>query len=570
MPTLDELITKYSMDSKGYEEGADKVGTKTKSVAADIDRLGLSVTGVQNRLKNFGGGISGTIGGVVDRVGGAFRGLLGPIAGLVGGAGLVAAGGYAVNAAMSFDTLERSMTAVVGSAEKAKAAMAFVDQLAVPSVFTSEDLATAATRLEAFQLQTQKYLPVVEKLGTVFGATKDKLMQFVEALGFIRSGRYGEGFQSLSSAGISREALTADGLKFDKSGEFKGSVTQALDAITAEVNARFGRLSEQMASGPAAKMGSFMDAVGRAARSAGFAILTVLMPAVEKVSDFLGYLVSSGVIDRVANSIAHMFNGGSIGDALVKGIAYVVASIQAIPVVVNVAGQAFNQFFHYIFDNLKVLADLWVGIWTFTQALSGIQALMGVIKDLRIAEEGLAVVAVIAKAAIGGAPEVLASIAIAGLAATAAVAAVNALYPAVGDSDIGTQAGMVGDWIDKKAKGYISGWKDQKTAPDPVTGTDAAQDAATQAQMGGPIDRLASIERNTKETAENTRDHSRSALGGGNLGRIGVTVAEMNAMRRNRDLRIHVSGGHRLESALEELIQDAIRQAVREGHIQPG
>ena len=121
------------------------------------------------------------------------------MASVAGMAGLVGLSTYAVNAAISYDTLSRSLTAITKSGERAKQVLNFADVLAGPSVFGSEELASAALTLEAFGLKTEKYLPVVEKLGTIFGGTAGDMMQFVNSLGMLKGGRSGEAFESLIS-----------------------------------------------------------------------------------------------------------------------------------------------------------------------------------------------------------------------------------------------------------------------------------------------------------------------------------------------------------------------------------
>lgn len=264
---VDTLVTKYTLDSSGYQQGAKHVVGATQGIASKI-------------------------------------GVLAGTAGALSISGLAA---FAINSAVSFDTLTRSLTAVTKSGERARDVMSFVDKLAIPSVFDSEGLAQAATTLEAFGLTTERWLPVAEKLGTVFGGTAQDLMQFVNALGMLRAGRGGEALEALSRAGISRENLTKRGVRFDKGGQALSSVKDLMLAVEAEVNTRFGNLGSIMGGGAAAKFASFTDALKRGMRDVGNAILEFGLPYLEKFSGWIQAMTQNGSFRRFGDQAVSMF-----------------------------------------------------------------------------------------------------------------------------------------------------------------------------------------------------------------------------------------------------------------------
>lgn len=294
MTTVDDLVTRYRMDESDYARGAH------------------SVVGLSNLAGRAIAGVTAGIGAL--------------------SVGLVGAAVYAVNMAADFDTLTRQLTAVTGSAERAKAVLSFAEELAIPSIFGADELANAAKLLEAFQLQTERFLPIAEKLGTVFGGTAGDLMQFVNALGFIRSGRIGEGMEAISRAGISREALGKRGISFEKSGEYVGEVSKLLDAIEDEVNARFGGLAAEMASGPAAQMASVWDQARRAVRQFGNELLTVVVPYMTFAADKLKEIVGSGQISSWGKSVAEWFKPSG---PIVTGVLTFISFLVEIPNIVD-------------------------------------------------------------------------------------------------------------------------------------------------------------------------------------------------------------------------------------------
>jgi hypothetical protein len=328
---IDTLVTEYRMNSKQYEEGARKVVGSTQSVTAAITRA------------------TGGIGGLVASAGAALTGVAGGIS-----------IGFGVKAAMEFDTIQRSLVAITGSAERAKQVLSFTDKLAGPSIFSSQELASGAKLLEALGLQTEKYLPIAEKLGTIFGGNEEALMSYVTALGYLKSGRTGEAFESLGRAGISRELLQGKGLEFDKGGQYLGSARQALDAVESLVNEKFGKLSKEMADGPEAKWASVMDALTRGARTAGFVVLSLLVPAMEKVSNFIGYLVDSGRVKKAFQGIADLFGQGDIGSVLIKGLSIVLATLDNIPGIVKVIRNEFQNVGDVIAKVVSILAAVFL------------------------------------------------------------------------------------------------------------------------------------------------------------------------------------------------------------------
>jgi hypothetical protein len=354
---VDELITKYSMDPSGYVSGATVVHRTT--------------TGLHSAI----GGLSSAFSGLGNIAGTALKAAAGGVLAL--GAAVVGFGVYAVNAAADFDTLQRSLEAITGSAQRAKEVLAFAEELAIPSIFGADQLAEAAKVLEAFQLKTERFLPVAEKLGTVFGGDATRLMEFVNALGYIQSGRTGEGLEALSRGGISRKSLEARGISFEKSGEYLGDINRLLDAIEAEVNQRFGGLAASMASGPAAQLASLWDQARRAVRQFGNELLTFVVPYVQFASQKLEQLVKSGGITELGKKVAEWVKPDG---PIVSGVLTFVSTLMEIPNMIEGISFGLKGFIHEVLvpmynqfvDNYNILAK----IYNLALAMSGLGAVV--------------------------------------------------------------------------------------------------------------------------------------------------------------------------------------------------
>lgn len=273
---VEQVVAQFILDDKGYKKGAD-------AVVKDSQRVAKSIDNAQGKSK--AGGKGGILKGLGEGLG-AVTGAFGAVAATIGAVAipLVLGGKAAVQTAIEFDTLQRSLTAITGSGERTAQILGFIDKLAIPSVFDTATLGESAKLLEAFGLNTERFLPIAEKLGTVFGGNAESLNSFVSALGYLKSGRFGEAFESLARGGVSRELLTQKGLQFDKGGSFKGTVEQALTAVELVVNEKFGKLSEEMASGPMAKLASLGDAFNRVMRSIGLALVGPVVSVFETLS----------------------------------------------------------------------------------------------------------------------------------------------------------------------------------------------------------------------------------------------------------------------------------------------
>jgi hypothetical protein len=282
---VEQVVSVYELDASKYKAGAQQVQNASKQASSAASSLGGASKNLKGTLSSLGGNL-----GVIGQAAAVVAATVGAVV-----IPMVAGGKKAVETAIQFDTLSRSLTAIVGSGARASQVLGFVDKLAAPSIFDTATLGEAAKLLEAFGLKTERFLPIAEKLGTVFGGNAESLNSFVSALGYIRSGRFGEGFESLARGGVSREALTAKGLSFDKGGSFKGTVEQALTAVEAVVNEKFGKLAEEMASGPAAKLASLGDAFNRAMRQIGVPLVERLLPFVERIAAALGNLGEANV-----------------------------------------------------------------------------------------------------------------------------------------------------------------------------------------------------------------------------------------------------------------------------------
>lgn len=484
---IDELITRYVLDDKKYKDGADAVAEHTR-------RLQSAFGAAERAAKTIGFGVAAI------------------------GAGLIGLGTYAANSAIKFDTLQRSLQAITGSAERAKAILGFVDKLAVPSVFGTEDLGDAARLLEAFGLQTERYLPIVEKLGTVFGGQVEDLKQFANALGMLKAGRGGEALESLGRAGVSRLDLGAKGIKFDGSGQLISSTQETMDAVESIVNEKFGRLSDAMASGPAAKFASLFDNLGRAARTLGQGILRVTMPAIERIGQALENLLNSGAIEKIVQGFEKLFNPEKIGTAVVDALAWIMAALSKAPDMLTNFASAVRKSLDVAVTVVKAFGAAWLAV-TSLNVLRNLATFVKIIYEAAKAVRAVGVAQAVLTALGGPAGALTALIAI-GLGGAAYVAITEMMGdfkdPTEGMSKKETDLGKLHDDFLKKME-------TKKPWGEKLLDMSKAAITPTVAPIAATARNTASM----VELQKRSLEMQRQVLGGGVVGGRGIAAVEL-------------------------------------------
>lgn len=371
---VDKVITEYILNADRYKAGADQVLSASKKLVAGAGKIG----------DTLGKGIS------------AVKGLA--IGATVASLPMIGLAKTALDSAVAYDTLQRSLNAITGSAQRTGQILAFVQKLALPSIYTQAQLGEASKTLEAFGLSTERFLPIAEKLGTVFGGTTESLDSFITSLGYLKSGRFGEAFESLARGGISRQQLMGEGLKFDKGGQYLGTVDQALTAVEKLVNQKFGQLSKEMADGAGAGLASFSDAWNIAMIKIGGVLLKYVVPVVKQFADALNNLSSSGVLENITKGLMEMFNTKALGDALISTFAGMLAGLEVMPKFVADVANKFVVAFSNIKIAISVVGGVLAGIFLTSPIVKGVVTLIEAFTTLRKAMVGVSVTGVIMKA----------------------------------------------------------------------------------------------------------------------------------------------------------------------------
>lgn len=220
-------------------------------------------------------------------------------------------------AASSMQRELKSLEALGGSAEFARQQFAWFDARATKSIFNLTELVEAGKLMTAFGLDAQHWLPLADDLAA--GMNK-RLEDVADVLGRLKAGQFGEAFEQLRRFGIGTQQLMREGLKFDKGGQFVGSVDQAMAAVERIMRRRFGGLSEKLAQETlSGALSNLKDETERLFRGFGDTELGTATHAVRAFTNALESLRKSlGPTERMALILAGP--GLSIVGGITKGV----------------------------------------------------------------------------------------------------------------------------------------------------------------------------------------------------------------------------------------------------------
>jgi len=276
--TVDTLVTKYVLD--------DQYSAKAGKVAASTGSLGTSF-----------GGASAMAGALASGV-------------TIAAAATVALGVRASQTAAKYEVLRQGIQAVTGSATRAQEVFDFAQKQAGPSAFfDTANLAEAAKLLETFKLKTEEFLPLANTMASLFGQNAESLNGFVMALGRIKSGSFGEGFERLREMGVTRPMLEQQGAKFSANGQFQGTTDAALKAIKAAIEKNFGGLDAAMMGTFQAQIATAGDLVEQAFGQVGKGINEGTLPILKGFNDELGKLVEGGYLTQFGQMLSDSVPG---------------------------------------------------------------------------------------------------------------------------------------------------------------------------------------------------------------------------------------------------------------------
>jgi len=294
--TVDTLITKYVLDDSKYKSGASAVVNATgavdnafKKATASTSFLGQIQSGF-DRAKPIIMGVVGAVGAV--------------------GASFVALGLTSSRAAADFDAQVQALTAIEGSAKRAKDALAELKDAAKLPGLGFQEAVTGFTQLRRAGVDAATAMMLIRgagKANALAGGGREEFGRIGLALGQIavKPQLQGEELLQLVEAGVNaygiiKEAFgTADTEKLKQAGITSRQVITAL-AIGMNKLPSVGDTAKNAIENFGQAVDFAMIRIGQAVNSAALPYITKFTDAVEGLSD-------SGVIDSFGQTIVGIF-----------------------------------------------------------------------------------------------------------------------------------------------------------------------------------------------------------------------------------------------------------------------
>jgi hypothetical protein len=522
----DTLITKYELQ--------DNYSGKLKKISGETDKLGKSLDGITGGSSSgtggsLGGLVSGlgTLGGMAPGIGTAVTLIataMAAVAAATVGATVAAAkfGMEAMKAAAPMDTIERTFAGVYGSTKKAAEMMAYLKQEAMKSNFEFKSLANAAKLVVMNGMKFSEFKDAMQAIALRgSGDPAQNLETIASTLTRIKAGDFAQAFENLRSFGVGKDTLVKLGATFDKSGQFTGNISDALELFK-KIGAESQGVVDSMNGGMEATLSNMEEGFGLMMQQAGKAIFENFKPLIDNIISTITDILDSGVIKDTINAISAIFDVDPGDNGLAKLA-------------------------------IGVLAAIRTGAWIVRSVWEGILGVVRFVQNVLKYIPGFN--------GIGG------------------VSPAGDLFSAI-----------QGDWQRNynemmntfQASQKVKQKKGNKSSVEPTIAAakEAAKEATEEAvgKMEEPASPLMQIARNTKQTADNTKasiDMSRHILGGGDIGRLGLSPAELDGLngrvRRggssNRAVKVKIIGGGSFEEVIQNIFNQALPQLKRQGLI---
>ena len=524
--TVAELVVKLSA------QGGEEVKRTLNETEKDLQKTGKAAHEAKKPFDDFQlAGIN--VGNALANVGKAFAGMtpaMGAFIGVAAG-GVIAVGAFAAAmvglsaasyqmlfnsraAGIEFEAMKARLEGLTGSASRAQEMLALAAKEAGPSMFTTQQLEMAMVNLAAFGQNVERVLPMITKLGQAMGADQEKMMQYVRGFNMLKQGQLPE-METMGAMGVSKGDLTKKGIKFDNQGSLISSAETTMIAFEQIINEKFSGAIKKSAETTQAMEATITDSMQMIQRAFGETTNNALKP----------FLMGIGEIFK------------SVADSQFPQI-FAEQMMKPLQALIGIGG-----------DVKSVFLDIVAALSTMANIIP--RNLTNVIEQYKKFQN-----------------------------ASLAEKIKQGVMLAVEISNPGTLAGKVAAESQNISKDYES-FRFALEAKKPGAGVNAARALmpfGAESKIKADKDSkdvkssLQKIESNTKKSAD-LLDLRRQTLGGGEMGRLGITGAELAGMGMNYRSEITkvkpIRGDTMVTRGIKDMIQNNILFAVNGGQGMP-
>lgn len=266
-----EVQVKSDLDKVAKQ--LEKIERQSRKTAKSSQKTASTLASVGTGLAAIAG--SAAAGFVIDRIADSFV--------------RAATSGLQFNIQM--EQANTTFSVLLGSADAADKKVSNLFAYAAKTPFEFMGVKDAAIALEAVGINAEKALPWIGDLASV-RPDAGGIEEVARAIARLQSGDFGESFERLRDFGISRKMLEGEGLKFDKSGSYKGSAEQAVKAVRGIVEREYGGMADKQSKTLGGMMSTMKDNISMGLGALFKPLFDVaksdLFPELQKAFDTLG------------------------------------------------------------------------------------------------------------------------------------------------------------------------------------------------------------------------------------------------------------------------------------------
>lgn len=267
----------------------------------------------------------------------------------------------AVEEATKIDRLTNTFGALAGSMDVAGQKMQWLEGFSQTARAHFDDLAESGTLLEAAGLRMERFIPIINEVTGVFGASRQNVIQFSEAIERLASGSLGSAERSFRRFGITLGDFQNAGITVDKGGRTDASATELLEALESVVHTKFGGITEFIKNDMSLAFSNVSDAWNKMLDGFGKGWFPFIKRVLNEITPFLQFLASSGEMEQLGESFATAIKDitgidGKDG-GLPRFLSYIVAVMEELPDLIDDVAIVVTGTFKTFMESFSTIAD---------------------------------------------------------------------------------------------------------------------------------------------------------------------------------------------------------------------
>ena len=476
----------------------------------------------------------------------------------------------AVTEAMSIQKLTATYAALSGGVGAAAQKIKFLQDYSKTSINQFDDLAEAGTLLEASGLRVERFVKSIDLLSGVFGGGKEKVLELSSAFGRLASGQMGESMEIFRRFGITAGDFMKEGLHMNGQGQLQATTEQALTAVEHIIKRKAGTFGDLVKDGLTLKFSNLHDAWNRLLEGFGKSWFPLVGRIVDSVTQFANFLNSGNFFQGLGAQFASVFDnllGVGDGGGIQKFLAYLAAGVERLPDLLSAVGGAVKSFMGMLKDGI---------VWTFNAIGHTAENLMRFMNaTLRREINTMRAIAgtVVNEAHRFGMFRDVDGDKLKVPLSSKQLGQQDFKFAPVKDfselmgrgmdglmNTLGAPFGAMGGNLNKRADDIFKQFQEyQKT---PQAGVDGSQYGMFGDNYMQQINQIAQNTQKTATATAHMADLKKFSLGGGDLGQMGVTAAEMYG-RGKGSIQVHGNEGM-FKSWVHSVVSEALLQHERQ------